>query len=224
MDTNKELAIRKPKTKSDYAYNVLRQKILSRELQPGTALNVQEIAKMLDISEIPVREALKQLNMQRLVNIKSHVGAFVNEYSIKEIEDNLAAREILEPIITGLSVPHINSHQIKELYSIIKKMEKIVETGNYYEYAGLNRQFHKKIYSACPNIELQRIIFELWDMCDWALELFAIVPERLHDSIIEHKNIVEAIEDGNWEKAIEITRTQKVRSFKRYLENMKKPK
>ncbi|MHB8918301.1 MAG: GntR family transcriptional regulator [Desulfocucumaceae bacterium] len=210
------------KTKNEYAFSLIREAILSGRLKPGTPLNAGEIAEKLGMSEIPVREALRQLQEQRLVKIQSHVGAFVSEPSHKEIEDNLAVREILEPIATRLATANMDEATIDTLNSILEEMERVVKNEDYLSYGVLNREFHNIIYSACPNREIHRILSGLWDISERSLGLFATVPERISQSVVEHREIIRALQKRDGDRAAEITRIQKKASFERFLKNLGK--
>jgi len=206
------------KTKTDYAYETLRSAILSNKLKPGTPLQVSEIAEHLGISDIPVREALNRLSAQRLVKIEPHVGAYVARPSRKEMEDCLQLRELLEPWATGLAAGHLDSGKISKLRRMLDEMESAFAEGDFLKFGSLNRDFHKEIYSACPNREAYRLIMNLWDLTERCITIFGLKPRRMEESISEHRVLLEALERGDGNTAANLTREHKKRSFAAYFE------
>jgi DNA-binding GntR family transcriptional regulator len=208
------------KTKNDYAYEFLRRAILTGQLKQGSLLNTSKIAEQLEMSGIPVREALRKLQTQRLVTIHPHKGAFVYKLSKKEIADNMAAQELIEPEATKLASLNICEDTIKALENNMKDMEKAVNNQDYLQYALLNREFHFIIYSACGNQELIKIISQLWDTYNMFKGLFALDQKRVSESLKEHWSVIHSLAKGDGEMAADIIRQHKRESYKQVYEKL----
>lgn len=204
-------------TKNDYAYEFLRRAILTGQLKQGSVLNASKIAEQLDMSGIPVREALRKLQTERLVTIHPHKGAFVYKLSKREFSDNMAVQELIEPEATKLAAPNIDEGIIKGLKNNMKEMEAAVKHGDYLRYAVLNREFHFIIYSACGNQQLIKIISQLWDSYNMFKGLFALDSRRVSESLKEHWELINSLAKGDGDMAAEIIRKHKKESYKQVL-------
>lgn len=101
----------------------IRDAILSGEYKPGGSLRQDAIAKRLDISKVPVREALKQLETEGLVEFHTNKGAFVRQYSAEEVREIGELAAIIEARLVRLSVPHMTFVDHGNLEQILALME-----------------------------------------------------------------------------------------------------
>src|SRR5690349_21999461 len=90
-------------TKSDFAYTTMREKILSGEFEPGQTLNQATLARTIGISTTPLREALRRLKSEGLVELDAHRDARVTELSLEEARDLLEVRRSLDPLAVSLA-------------------------------------------------------------------------------------------------------------------------
>jgi DNA-binding GntR family transcriptional regulator len=101
-------------------------------------------------------------------------------------------------------------------------MQKVIDKGHYEQVGRLNREFHKRIYSLCGNNFLLKTILELWDRTNRAQGIFALMPERAHKSLEEHRRILAALGEGNGKLAANLIVRQKeevLKSMRQYLES-----
>lgn len=187
------------KTKAEMIYGMLREVIVSGELPPGERIVLRKVASDLGVSTIPVREAIKFLEAEGLVDVSAHSEVTVSSLSIKDFRELSSIRVLLESHAVRLATERLTQELVEELLNQIDEMEKGVAEGR--EYGILNRQFHQTIYNHCGNDHLIKIINELTAKTDRARALFTIHPRRHKDSIEEHKVIVQAMVDGEAEKA-----------------------
>lgn len=215
---NKEMNIM---TKSEFVYNALKEEILSGEYRPNEKIVIRNVAERLNVSDIPVREALRKLEAEKLVVIVPHVGAIVNSISIKELEECVALRDVLEPFAARLAAENAKEEDIKTLTNLTVQMDKCVKEDNYKKYGRLNIEFHETIYRLSGNETLSLLIDELWRKTERLRAVFRNQPTRMKDSNEEHKRLVQALADGDGDKAEEVIRYQRSLSTKRYLSNLK---
>nr|WP_282446075.1 GntR family transcriptional regulator [Pseudomonas sp. EYE_354] len=133
----------------------LRNAILDGRLPCGTAMRQQELASLFGVSRMPVREALRQLEAQSLVQVVTHKGAVVAPL----IEDNSAEtyelRMLLESEALRLSIPLLTNTDIAEANAFINALE---QEKDYAEIGRLNRLFHMALYSKAPNQRLLKLV------------------------------------------------------------------
>ena len=202
------------RTKSDIIYRELKSDIVSGKYKPRQRIITSEVAKRFGFSESPVREALKRLESEGLIQNTPHVGAIVTSFDMEDVEKIYQVRTTLEGLATRMAAQNTEENDLKLLEKIIAKMEKAVRDKQYEKLGLLNKEFHSIIYSACGNEYLYKIIFELWDLSSRTPGVFALVPERAHRSLLEHKEIFNALKKRDGILAEKLIIEQKRNSLK----------
>lgn len=133
----------------------LRSAIVDGRLPPGTALRQQEIAGLFGVSRMPVREALRQLEAQSLLQVIMHKGAVVAPLIGEDAVDTYALRVLLESEALRQSIPLLEADDIARARGYIQELES--ET-RHAEIGRLNRLFHMTLYSKAHNQKLLRMI------------------------------------------------------------------
>ena len=133
----------------------LRSAIVDGRLPPGTALRQQEIAGLFGVSRMPVREALRQLEAQSLLQVVMHKGAVVAPLIGEDAVDTYALRVLLESEALRQSIPLLEADDIARARGYIQELES--ET-RHAEIGRLNRLFHMTLYSKAHNQKLLRMI------------------------------------------------------------------
>jgi GntR family transcriptional regulator, rspAB operon transcriptional repressor len=131
-----------------YVYSYLYQNILSLNLQPGCALSENEIAKKLNVSRTPVREAMIQLAKQDLVEIVPQIGTFVSLINPELVEESRSMRETLEIATIKEAAEKITDSTLLELEISINKQKIIIKEGNFREFLTLDDAFHEIIFQS----------------------------------------------------------------------------
>ncbi|MFO1247540.1 MAG: GntR family transcriptional regulator [Alphaproteobacteria bacterium] len=131
--------------------------ILTGKYRPGDRLNESQIARELNISRIPVREALSQLQEQGLVQNRERRGMFVTHMSPQEVEHMFALRMLLEGEVVRLARTQMPPDVRKELEAIIAKMD-AWDGADLMESAALDLRFHRTLAKACGNPYLERAL------------------------------------------------------------------
>ncbi|MBC3387910.1 FCD domain-containing protein [Pseudomonas sp. SWRI179] len=133
----------------------LREAILDGRLPSGTALRQQELADLFGVSRMPVREALRQLEAQSLLNVVQHKGAVVAPLITNNAVETYALRAVLEAFALRLSIPLLDDDDFALAAQYIEQLETQTE---YAEIAKLNRLFHMSLYHKAPNGKLLDLI------------------------------------------------------------------
>jgi GntR family transcriptional regulator, rspAB operon transcriptional repressor len=133
-------------SRRNYVYSYLYQNILSLNLQPGCALSENEIAKKLNVSRTPVREAMIQLAKQDLVEIVPQIGTFVSLINPELVEESRSMRETLEIATIKEAAEKVTDSTLLDLEVSINKQKVIIKEGDFREFLTLDDAFHEIIF------------------------------------------------------------------------------
>ncbi len=195
-----------PRTVKETLVESLRDAIIRGDFAPGQYLRLEEIAARFDVSTMPVREALRDLEAEGLVTIFPHRGATVTQLSADELQDIYDIRVLLEEMATRLAVPLMTEATLAELTSLVEQMENHV--GDVATLVKLNHQFHLTLYGASGRRHLCELNQMLRYRTQHYLHLFTVEVESENFSQTqgEHRAILEACKRGDAEQAAAIMR------------------
>jgi DNA-binding GntR family transcriptional regulator len=200
-------------TKTEMIYSYLKSNIVNGVLKPGERLIISEIAKELDVSPMPVREALQRLGQDGFVEVIPHVGANVAKMDQKTLSEIFQVRIYLDGLISMLVAQVITDKELKALEDILAELEKHVDEPDTYETIILNRRFHMVIYDACPNKVLRDIYIGIWEKSLYTRTVFLRLPARQQESLEEHREWYEALKTRDPEIARKIGMEHTQKSF-----------
>lgn len=135
----------RPRTKEEYAYDVIREAILRCELKPGEKLVIDSLSVKLGVSPIPLRGALQRLQSEGLVEITPHTGAIVSELSPANIEQVSLLLERLEILSFEILAQKATESDIARLNQILAQMDCLLEAKNLDQWSELNLEFHRTV-------------------------------------------------------------------------------
>jgi DNA-binding GntR family transcriptional regulator len=190
--------------KSLTIYRTLRERILSNELISGTRLVLRQLANQFDTSDIPVREALRMLERDGLVEMVPYRGARVTTLTAREIEETYFIRGHLESIATGLAAERITDAELTVLDGLMVRMREAVEAQDGPGFSELNQEFHRTIIAACGNEMLRDLTMDIWQRHSGFQRVFRMVPGRLAASQAEHEGIMAALRYRDTERAAKL--------------------
>lgn len=202
------------KTKNLVVYERLRKAIISGTLQPGQKLVMASLAKEFGFSETPIREAIRRLESDGHVSFTPHSGAMVTRINDHELSEIYLIRISLEALATRLAVSYISSSDIAWLKKKNHEMKMAIEKGRYDDLAWLNKSFHLRIYKAAPFPRLYKMISDLWEAFERWPSIFSYVPKRAESAIMEHDEIIEALETADVDRADALIKEQKKNTLK----------
>ncbi|MQA97720.1 MAG: FCD domain-containing protein [Streptosporangiales bacterium] len=177
-------------TKAEAAAQTIRGEIREGRLRPGTRLTLQELAADLDMSYTPVREALRQLQAEGLVEYRPHHGTVVADYSRDRAEDVYLLRGVLEPLASSLAAERASAEDLSEIEARLAELNAALEAGRMRDVPALNARLHKRIYATAGSPLLQEFIDRLWNGVPF--QAFSLTG-RFHESAAEHVAIVDAL-------------------------------
>ncbi|MPZ52789.1 MAG: FCD domain-containing protein [Acidimicrobiia bacterium] len=147
-------------TAQGYVRNSIRSAIFSGDLSAGDRLVQAEIARQLNVSTTPVREALRELATEGLLTLDAHHGALVRDLDHVELKEIHDVRQLLEPEVMRRAIPRLTPDQIDKASDLQKQM---AEDVNIATWAELNRQFHRVFLDACGSNVLADLVSNLQD-------------------------------------------------------------
>jgi DNA-binding GntR family transcriptional regulator len=177
----------------------LRSAILNGEIKPGEWLRQERLALEYQVSQMPVREALKELTAEGLVEHVPYRGVRVIEFSTEDISDLYACRSFMEGLAARAAAVTITPEELAELKVLQAQMKAHLQPQVLPEYTELNRRFHKLICFASRRTYLIRTLNQLWDAFpsmlwgNFARTAGQPVPQRDLADIEEHEDIIEAL-------------------------------
>ncbi len=185
----------------------LRTEILEGRRSPGDWLRQESVAREEGVSQTPVREALKQLVSEGLLEHVPYRGIRVVTLSIEDAEDLYASRAVLEPMAARHAATVITAEELKELSSLHERMIACEIPARLKEYRDLNRRFHEAIISASKRPFLTRTLGHLWSAFPTMLwsnvpsVAVASAPEREDPDAAEHAEIIASLAAHDPERA-----------------------
>jgi len=184
-------------SKSQRAYQWLKERIANQEFTPGYRLVLASIAAELDMSVVPVREAIRQLEAEGLVTFERNVGAHVSMIDDSQYRHSMEALAILEGAATALSAPHLTADDLRRAREINGLMVETLDHFDPRSFTALNQKFHSILYASCPNPRMLDLVTAEWGRLGHLRDsTFSFVPGRAQESVREHENIVHLIEAG----------------------------
>ena len=212
-----------PVSRSEEIYHSLRKRIINGEYQQGQRLIVQALATDYGLSAIPIREALKILQRDGLVEIVPNRGARVVRLDSSEVPAAYLLRGMLEGLATRLAGPQLSKQDFARLEGLISQMEEAAEGADYESYYGANRSFHSAIFEACPYALIRDTLGRTWDSQTQFGLVFSIDSYALADSRREHKQLLNVLKAGEWEEAERVARNHKYAVGRRLLRALGEP-
>jgi len=188
---------------SDIIFDALRDEIISGNLKAGESIRQEYIAKLFNVSRIPVREALKRLEAQGLVKNERYKGAVVSSLSDDEIREIYEFRMNLEPLVIRYSVENMKPETLALAREYCERFSEEEDPANW---GDLNRNFHETLYRDCHRPFHLKIIGEAIDRIDSYTRAQLVLTKGMNTAITEHMAILEACEQGDADTAAALTR------------------
>jgi DNA-binding GntR family transcriptional regulator len=196
--------------KSQSIYRALRERILVNDIEPGSRLVMRDIGQQYAASDIPVREALRMLERDGLVETVPYAGARVTTLTAKEVEETYFIRSHLESVATGLAAERITEAELAELDVLMAKLDDAVSAQDGPTFSDLNQQFHRTIVGCCGNDMLRELTMEIWQRHSGFQRVFRKVPRRLATSQEEHRGIMAALHRHDIDEAARLALLHKL--------------
>lgn len=202
------------------AFRQIQEWIIDGTMQPGEKLNDADIAKAINVSRTPVREALQILSQQGFVTMKPGSCTYVNESNPDDLANLLPPLAALQALAcqtaAGKCLPQAFYQKLEELN---REFEEALKTGDFYAALKKDEQFHKRIVDSCENPYISNITQMLQAHVRKLFFQKAIVLKM--ESVREHDQIIQALQNRDAQQAERIARENWLRSVSDYLNHAK---
>ena len=211
------------KSKSAKVYEQLRDAIVTGRYSPGYKLTISTLATEFGVSAVPVREAIRWLQAEDLVEYTHNVGAQVTDVDVNRYADSFRVLALLEGMATASSAPHLNASHISEARELNDDMRHLVDAPIFdsANYRRLNQQFHGVLTSQSPNSRLIKLMnTEAERVSLMRRTSFSFDSLRSMSSIGQHSHLLDLITSDANSREVEIyAREHKLASLERSLQN-----
>lgn len=194
-----ELRAARGRSRGDFVYHSLLEDIRSGRIKPGDRIREEDIAKTLGVSRTPVREALQQLHLRRLVELAPGRGIIVAKLTTQQVIEYYAMREVLEGAAARFAAQHALPDEVAIMEELLREFERA--EGDVPRLVKINHALHRTIYEAARNNYMHQALEHLEDALSLLLHTTFSLPERHPSACREHRAIVDAIRDRDYEAA-----------------------
>ncbi|MDQ4114285.1 MAG: GntR family transcriptional regulator [Actinomycetota bacterium] len=192
-------------SKSEIAYEWIRERIRSGAFGPGYRLVLSNLASQLEMSAVPVREAISRLTAEGLVTFERNVGAKVAMVDASQYLVAMEVITVIESAATALAAQHLTAVDL----SRARELNGVMRTGladfDPRLFSALNQEFHHTLYAKCPNPRLLEMVESEWGRLGHLRDsIFGILPRRPRESVREHDSLLDLIEAGAGREEVEL--------------------
>jgi DNA-binding GntR family transcriptional regulator len=212
--------VHKPyKTKQEWAYSTLKEAIQNCALAPGTRLMLDDLGEQLDMSRVPIREALLQLQVEGLVDMMPHSGAVVAPISLASVAELFMILEELEALAGRVVAETVTPEDLKTLHDILVDGEKAIAEGDIERWSELNTKFHVEFVHLSGMPFLQQITEKTLEKWNRVRRFFLaeVLHKRIAQAQGEHEKIYAALKEGNVKVVVESVRAHNRDAMTAYL-------
>lgn len=204
-DFKYDKSMMKKENKQQRAYRIIKARIVEKVYAPGQRIVIDQLSRELATSSIPIREAIRQLEAEGLIEYKHNVGPVVAPINESEYYDNLKILGVLEGYAAALSAPYISAAKIIKLKELNERMKEALEHFDIHLFAKLNAEFHQLITRECQSKILYDTIAGIWKKLDSIRGIGStLYSVRVKESIEEHERIIFLLEKKSDLKELEM--------------------
>lgn len=175
----------------------IRSAILRGELKPGAKLTEQDLAAEFEVSRTPIREAIRQLEVERLLTRIPFVGVTVRQLSAEEVIELLEIREVLEGLVARLATRHMDDAHLSRLQACLRRLTEAARQGAVAAYLDHALAFRRALVECCRSESLAEHVLVIENRLRLVGHRTAVLPGRMEASITEHEKLLAAIARGD---------------------------
>lgn len=189
----------KYRTAPEVVAEYIRDAIYRNELRPGQQLQQEELAVKFGISRIPVRDALRQLQGEGLVELYPNRGAFVSNPGVEELREVFSLRILLETYALRIAVPNFTKPELELCASLLAQLESIA---NRADWSRTDQEFHAALYAPCRQTRTLNLIDNLRGSVNRFYYLYLSPESYGPDCLKEHRQILRACQKRDADGAV----------------------
>ena len=195
------------KTRTQAVVEVLRERILSGYIKAGEPLRQSAIAEQLNVSRIPVREALVQLEAEGLVKFEAHKGATATELSVEQVTELFELRAMIETDLLAKAIPNLHDEDFNKADEVLAQLESALKLeDSVATWSELNTQFHTCLYEAANKPHTLEVVHGLNNNCDRYIRLQLLLTGGIPTAEREHRELFELCRNKDIDKATQLLR------------------
>lgn len=195
------------KTRTQVVVEVLREKILSGDIAAGEPLRQSALADELNVSRIPVREALLQLEAEGLVKFEPHKGATATELSVEQVTELFELRALIETDLLAKAIPNLRDEHLLQAEKVLDELESAFKQEDAVaSWSELNTQFHTCLYQAAERPHTLEVVHGLNTNCDRYIRLQLLLAGGIPRAEQDHRDLLTYCRNKDTDKAIELLR------------------
>jgi DNA-binding GntR family transcriptional regulator len=186
---------------SDQAYYRIRELIVTLELAPGSLVSERDLMEQLDLGRTPIREALRALARERLVEVYPRRGMFVSGVDVRDLAGLSEVRLTLEPRAARLAAERATEADRARIAILLKELDHVRDKPDERALIDLDQRIHRHIYECTHNAFLAATLNEYYVLTlrIWFLALARVA--RLEDAVREHRELLLSIRAGDSDRA-----------------------
>jgi DNA-binding GntR family transcriptional regulator len=203
---------------ADQAYVAIRRLIVSLELRPGDQIKEPDLTERLGIGRTPVREALRRLAQEQLVEVFPRRGMFVTTVDVRDLARLCEVRSVLEPEAARLAAERATSEDLQTVWGLIAELD-LGRARTDRALIDLDERIHRTVYRCTHNEFLEKTLEEYYAL---ALRIWLLALDQtgeLRAAVLEHRELLNAVAYGKAERAAEIMRAH-VEHFERAMRDV----
>jgi DNA-binding GntR family transcriptional regulator len=193
-----------PKSKADHAYAMIRARVIEGRSAPGDRLVIEHLAREINVSVVPVREAIRRLEAEGYITFTRNVGATVASIDLARYPETVEALAALEGVAIGLATPHITATDIRKARALNEQLRRSADKLDPLRFTETNQRFHRTMYERCPNRHIVDMVVREWALIEATRRAtFSLIPERATGSVAEHEQLLALVEAGRSGQEVE---------------------
>ncbi len=201
---------------ADKAYEALRQMIIDRTLRPGASLAVPELAEQMRMSVTPLREAIRRLDAEGLLEVIPRRGTFVKNFTLEDLVIGYETAEAVEGMASYLVAElaqqgEIHAEELDALDALVDEMEQYMGESQAAEWGVLDSRFHADLCQLSRNRNIWQISQQIKNQMNCVLWFITPLYVDRNNSMREHRKILDAIRRGAADEARTLTQNHKNR-------------
>jgi DNA-binding GntR family transcriptional regulator len=188
-------------TMADYAYDYIKDRIISQEFPPASPVDTKQLMKQLEVGKTPLREALQRLAFEKLIVISPRRGTFVSDISIIQLQQAFDARLLVERYTARVAATTMTEEQIAALRDLFKGTDEIASRSDYMESISVDQRFHYLIAEASHNEYLRDFLSMLLPVTmrfwHYVHSLAKNSGAKIREAHRRHFPVIEALASGD---------------------------
>lgn len=190
---------------NEMAYRTIKEDIISCALQPGEAISQAVLAARYELSKAPIRSALVRLRQEGLVISRGRMGNIVSPITLRDVQEIFQLRLVLEVAAIKLAAGNVDPACIRELNNAVLAGYAPGDDRSEAAYLRANREFHRYVAEESGNQRLAALVIDLMEQHERIVHLALSLQRREHEFLHFHNELVDALSEGDAERAAEFT-------------------